>query len=228
MPVTSASTKSAFFCLRSRSRSGTAILPSDKIPVEHWYSRGWNRWCGRLSMRVTRTGARRSIRAANSPANPPPMITTRRWLSWSFMARPRSGRLLFLRAAQPAGSYQRFPAGQQPLRLLGPQLPLGVGVHGDDIAEHRVDDLPGGFDGVLPGEQPAVPVQRRADEPVIGADVRPGLLRERELFSLRFPAGPGLLPVQGEADRRLRPDPEPQHVLGPAWARSRTRPAAAA
>ena len=88
MPVTSASTKSAFFCLRSRSRSGTAIFPSDKIPVEHWYSRGWNRWCGRLSMRVTRTGARRSTLAANSPANPPPMITTRRWLSWSFMARP--------------------------------------------------------------------------------------------------------------------------------------------
>ena len=67
--------------LTSRSRSGTAIFPSDKIPVEHWYSRGWNRWCGRLSMRVTRTGARRSTLAANSPANPPPMITTRRWLS---------------------------------------------------------------------------------------------------------------------------------------------------
>src|SRR5271166_2554514 len=223
MPVTWASTKSAFFCLRSRSRSGTAIFPSDKIPVEHWYSSGWNRWCGRLSMRVTRTGARRSTRAANSPAKPPPMITTRRWPSWSFitrrwlacsfMARPRF-RLSFIAACGSACRVvPRFLAGQEPLGLLGTPAAPGVGVHGDDIAEHRVDDLPRGFHGVLPGKQPAVPVERRADEPVVRADVRPGLLRERQLLRLWLPARTRLLSVQGEADLRLRPDPESQHVL---------------
>ena len=69
-------------------------------------------------------------------------------------------------------------------------------MHGDGVAEHRVDDLPGGFHGVLPGEQPAVPVQGRADEPVIGADVGPGLLRERELLRQRLPPGTGLLPCR--------------------------------
>ncbi len=69
-------------------------------------------------------------------------------------------------------------------------------MHRHRIAEHRVDDLPGRLDGVLPGEQPAVPVQCRADEPVVGADVGPGLLREPELLGLRFPPGPGFLPCR--------------------------------
>ena len=106
------------------------------------------------------------------------------------------------------------PAGQQPVGFLGAPAAPGVRVDRDGVAEHRVDDLPGGLDGVLPGEQPPVPVQRRADQPVVRADVGPGLLREREVLGLRLPPGAGLLAVQGQADRRLRPDPEPQLVLG--------------
>src|SRR4249920_10864 len=211
MPVTSASTKSAFLCLRSRSRSGTAIFPSDRIPVEHWYSRGWNRWCGRLSMRVTRTGARRSILAANSPANPPPMITTRRWLPCSFMA--RSDHVVLDGWIRSAGRIvPAVPAGQQPAGFGRAPAAPGVGVYGRDVAEHRVDDPPGGLDGVLTGKQPAVPVQGRADEPVVRAHVRAGLPGERQILQQRLHSGAWLLTRQGEADRRLRPDPEAQRV----------------
>src|SRR5215469_150385 len=86
MPVTSASTHSTFRCLRISSRSGEVIFPSDKIPVAHWNSSGWNRWCAARSISVTLTGARRNCLAANSPAKPPPMITTRRGLAWSSIA----------------------------------------------------------------------------------------------------------------------------------------------
>src|ERR1700733_14581427 len=55
------------------------------MPVAHWYSSGWNKWCWARSTRVTATGARRSARAANSPAKPPPTITTRRGPAWSGM-----------------------------------------------------------------------------------------------------------------------------------------------
>ena len=100
------------FAARMLRRAPVRVTLIDRIPVEHWYSSGWNRWCGRLSMRVTWTGARRSTRAANSPAKPPPMITTRRWLSWSFMARPRS-RLSFIAARGSACRVvPRFPADQ--------------------------------------------------------------------------------------------------------------------
>jgi hypothetical protein len=46
----------------------------------------------------------------------------------------------------------------RPLRVtIGTMIATAprVGVHGDGIAEHRIDDLPRGFHGVLPGEQPA-------------------------------------------------------------------------
>jgi hypothetical protein len=36
-------TNSTLRCLASSWRSGAAILPSDKMPVAHWYSIGWNR-----------------------------------------------------------------------------------------------------------------------------------------------------------------------------------------
>ena len=43
MLVTSAMTNAALRCLLSSWRSGAAIFPSDKMPVAHWYSIGWNR-----------------------------------------------------------------------------------------------------------------------------------------------------------------------------------------
>jgi hypothetical protein len=52
--------------LFSTLRSGAAILPSDKIPVAHWYSSGWNTWCCARSIKVTAT----SDRAANGPRIP--------------------------------------------------------------------------------------------------------------------------------------------------------------
>src|SRR5262249_19694920 len=174
MPVTSARTNATFRFLRKMARNGAAIFPSDRIPVAHWYSKGWNRWCSARSSRVTSTGARRSARAANRPAKPPPMITTRRRPSWSFMARPTSC------SARTCGSACRVvpgvPVGQQPVGLLGTPAALGVGVHRHHVTEHRIHDLPGVLDGVLPGEQPALIVERGADQPVIRALVAAGLL----------------------------------------------------
>src|SRR5215468_6641298 len=211
MPVTSARTNSTFRFLRRMPRNGAAIFPSDRMPVAHWYSSGWNRWCSARSSRVTSTGARRSPRAANRPAKPPPMITTRRRLSWSFMARPTS-----CSVRSSGGSACRVvpgvPVGEQPVGLLGTPAALGVGVDRHDVTEHRVDDLPGVLDGVLPGEQPALIVERGSDQPVVGALVAAGLLRERQFFGLRLPAGPRLLAREREGDRGLRPDPEPQLV----------------
>src|SRR5262252_5866860 len=211
MPVTSARTNSTFRFLRRMPRSGAAIFPSDRMPVAHWYSSGWNRWCSARSIRVTWTGARRSALAANSPAKPPPMITTRRWLPWSLIARPAS---LVLSAAGPSACrvVPGVPVGEQPVGLLRAPGTLGVGVDGHGVAEHRVDDLPGVLDGVLPGEQPALVVQRGADQPVVGTLVAAGLLGERQFLRLGLPAGPRLLAGQAEADRGLRPDPEPQFV----------------
>src|SRR5215468_7955257 len=88
MLVTWASWNSTFRCLSSSARSGEAIFPSDRMPVEHWYSSGWNRWCSARSIKVTCTGARPSARAANRPANPPPTITTRRESDVAAMAHP--------------------------------------------------------------------------------------------------------------------------------------------
>src|SRR5262249_30143565 len=197
MPVASAITNLTFRCRFSRSRNGVAIFPSDRIPVEHWYSKGWNRWCSARSSSVTSSGARRSARAANRPAKPPPMITTRRRLSWSFMARPALLLGPYLRWVSPAGSARGVVPlvsfGEQSVGLLGPPGALGVGVHRHHVTEHRVDDLPGVLDGVLAGEQPALVVECGADQPVIRALVGPGLLRERQILGLRLPPRPRLL-----------------------------------
>src|SRR5262249_28219341 len=183
--------------------------PSDRIPVAHWYSNGWNRWCSARSSRVTSTGARRSARAANRPAKPPPMITTRRRLSWSFMARPTSCSVLTPggaapRVACPVGP--GVPVGEEPVGFLRAPAALGVRVDRDDVTEHRVHDLPRGLDGVLPGEQPPFAVQRGADQPVVGALVTARLLRERQFLGLWLSPGSRLLARQGEGDRGLRPD----------------------
>src|SRR5690348_5286234 len=151
-------------------------------------------------MRVTWTGARPSARTANRPAKPPPMITTRRWLPWSLMARPAS-----LVVSGTGGSACRVvpgvPVGEQAVRFLGPPGAPGVRVHGHGIAEHRVHDLPRRLDSVLPGEQPALVVERGADQPVVGALIAARLLRERQFFGLWLPAGPRLLAREREGDR---------------------------
>src|SRR5205809_295662 len=91
--------------------------------------------------------------------------------------------------------------GQQPVRLLRAPGAAGVGVDRHGVAQHRIHDLPGGLDGVLPREHPALPLQRGADQPVIGTLVTPGLLGERQLFRLRLPADARLLAREGEGDR---------------------------
>src|SRR5215471_14440350 len=140
------------------------------------------------------------------------MITTRRRLSWSSMAPPAC----LSCPAIPGGSACRVvpgvPVRQQPVGFLGAPAALGVGVDGGDVAEDRVDDRPGGLDGVLPGEQPPLAVQRGADQPVVGTLVAAGLLRERQVLGLWLPAGPRLLARQAERHRGLRPDPEAQLV----------------
>ena len=62
-------------------------------------------------MRVTWTGARPSARAANSPAKPPPTITT--WREPDAVV-----------IAQPAGSYQVSRPGSSRAASLGPHVPL--------------------------------------------------------------------------------------------------------
>src|SRR6185437_5305268 len=77
---------------------------------------------------------------------------------------------------------------------------------------YRVHDLPGILDGLLAGEQPALPVQRGTDQPVIRPLVATRPLREGQLLHLRLPADTRLLARECEGDRGLRPDPEPQFV----------------
>src|SRR5215467_9917787 len=114
------------------------------------------------------------------------MITTRRRLPWSLIARPAS---LVLSATGLSACWvvPGVPVGEQAVRLLGPPGTLGVGVDGHDVAEHRVDDLPRVLDGVLPGEQPALVVEGSADQPVVGTLVGPGLLGERQILRLGLP-----------------------------------------
>ena len=120
---------------------------------------------------------------------------------------------MLLRLVSPPGR-ARCPVGQQPVGLLGTPAALGVGVHRRHVAEHLVHDLPGSLDGVLPGEQPALPVQRSTDQPVVGPLVSPGLLGERQFLHLRLPARAWLLAREREGDRGLGPDPEAQLVVG--------------
>src|SRR5215472_8023952 len=104
------------------------------------------------------------------------------------------------------------PVGQQPVGLLRAPGPAGIRVDGRDVADDRVDDPPGGLDGVLPGEKHTLPVQRSADQPVVRALVAAGPLGERQVFGLRLPARTGLFAREPEGDRGLGPDPEPQLV----------------
>src|SRR5690242_8190051 len=150
-------------------------------------------------MRVTCTGARASILTANSPAKPPPTITTRRAPDPVVMSSPRRV------VPGVAGRHQ-------PACLLRAPASPGVLVHGHHVAEHRVYHAPGLLHRVLPREQPPVTVEGRADQPVVGPHVRPGLRREREFLRLRLPARARLLPLQHEADPRFRPDAEPERV----------------
>ena len=72
------------------------------------------------SIRVTGTGARRSARAANRPAKPPPTITTRRRPSWSFIASLRRS----VAAVSPPGRARCPGSGSSRSASFGPQLPL--------------------------------------------------------------------------------------------------------
>src|SRR2546423_5594010 len=150
-------------------------------------------------MRVTWPGARASILAANRPAKPPPTITTRRAPAPVVMSSPRR--------VVPG-----VAGRQQPACLLRAPAGPGVLVHGHRVAEYRLHHAPGLLHRVLPGEQPPVTVQGRADQPVVGPHVRPGLRREREFLRLRLPARARLLSLQHEADPRFRPDAEPERV----------------
>src|SRR5215467_8538123 len=133
------------------------------------------------------------------------MITTRRWLPWSLIARPASS-VLSATGLSACRVVPCVPVGQQPVGLLRPPGTLGVGVDRRYVAEHRVHDLPRGLHGVLAGEQPALVVQRGADQPVVGPLVAAGLLGERQVLRLGLPPGARLFAGQAEADRGLRPE----------------------
>src|SRR6266536_2434727 len=90
--------------------------------------------------------------------------------------------------------------------------PPCVRVQRGDVPQDRVHHPPGGLDRVLPGEQPLLAVERRADEPVVGPHVRAGLLREDPLVDLRLQPRPLLLARDREPHLRLRPDAEPEGV----------------
>src|ERR1700728_145894 len=77
---------------------------------------------------------------------------------------------------------------QQAGGLIGTPAAPGIGVHGTHVAEHRVDDPPGRFDRGLRGEQPALPVEGGADEPVVGAQVVAGVLGELKILDGGLPA----------------------------------------
>src|ERR1022692_5064453 len=100
------------------------------MPVAHWYSSGWKRWCSLRSISVIANGPRRSARTANRPAKPPPMTTTRcgrAWMSIGSAFRVEPG----------------IAVGQQRVGLLRTPAVLRVRVRGNDVAEDRVDDPPG-------------------------------------------------------------------------------------
>src|SRR5215467_6445754 len=136
----------------------------------------------------------------------------------SACAAAASGQQLMVRpcrrcaGSSACGVVPGVPLGQQPVRLLRPPGPAGIRVDGRDVAEDRIDDPPGGLDGVLPGEKHTLPVQRGADQPVVRALVAAGPLGERQVFGLRLPARTGLFAREPEGDRGLGPDPEPQLV----------------
>ncbi len=50
----------------------------------------------------------------------------------------------------------RLVVRQEAVGLVGAPAAADVAMDWDHVAEYRVDDAPGGFDGVLPGEEPAI------------------------------------------------------------------------
>src|ERR1700685_4173465 len=108
------------------------------MPVAHWYSSSWKTCWGDRSTRVMEQSAPRSARAAKIPAKPPPTMTTRLGVSGCVItASPFPFSLLFRDAWLGAG---RIVPGnaiwQQAVGFLGSPAALGIGVHGDSVAEH--------------------------------------------------------------------------------------------
>jgi hypothetical protein len=95
--------------------------------------------------------------------------------------------------------------------VRAPAAPL-VGMDRNHVAEHGIDDPPSRLDRVLGGEQPALPAERGADEPVVGAHVGAGVFGEPEFLGLGQPTRAGLLADYGQGDPVFRVDPEPQRV----------------
>jgi len=85
------------------------------------------------------------------------------------------------------------PLGQQPVGVLGSPAAAGIRLDRDDRPEHRVDHPPGCLHGLLVGEQPPLPGQGGADQPVVRAHVGPRLLGEREVDAIGFCLGGTLL-----------------------------------
>lgn len=104
-------------------------------------------------------------------------------------AGPASRRRALLRPWGRTTSRRRAADGRLP---PGPRAP-GVGKHRAHIPEHGVHDPPGGLYRFLLGEQPAFPVERGANEPVVGAHVRDTLRKPRN----PTPAAARRLPGKG-------------------------------
>ncbi len=99
------------------------MSPGESAPVATWYRSGWKRWKLRRSTRVTVTrGSRPSSRAALSPPNPPPTITTR-WLAMRRLSRMWRGLSTAgpgeRRARRAAGRASGGPGGRRAGRAAG-------------------------------------------------------------------------------------------------------------
>src|ERR1022692_1495114 len=188
------------------------------MPVAHWYSSGWKRWCSLWSISVIANGPRRSARIAYRPAKPPPTITTRSRALPSIPENPLTDRTDRPRYPAGPGLGQRVVPGiapvQQHVGFLRAPAVLGVRANRSGVAEYRVDHAPRGLHGVLPGEESPVPGERRPDQAVVRTHVRGRLLSEGERLELRPPASALLLPGQGHTHPGRWVDPENQCVEG--------------
>src|SRR5579859_1759174 len=88
MATTSSISTSMFLFLEKTERMGCAISAGESTASATWYSKGWNVWWLRRSIRVTSTAISASVLAALKPAKPPPTTTTRGRLRTSAMQRP--------------------------------------------------------------------------------------------------------------------------------------------
>jgi len=123
---------------------------------------------------------------------------------------------------------RRIARPGQPRGVGWPDVLAGMGTRGP--AEHRVDDLPRGLDGVLPGEQPPLVVERGADQPVVVRLCGVCRLEDLELAVDRGHAGAGSTAGsnRGVPGRRSRPQITACSSIGPLDRVSRpttTRPA---